>query len=297
MKINEPVLYDLDVVLESDEVRNNRKMNYSPLNDFLFKRYMGNEEVSKYFIDAILDNFDFRKTEDFRIIQNTFMKSTQDEKMMIVDFMAEDETNRKFIVEMQRQNEKCFKRRANAYLDRRVLESIDKYGYENINMHFLISIVDFKFCQDGTYDHNIYKRDRTNSNCKITDIPQIIVLDLVKFRNKKNRNKIDLNNPLHQIMVFFNKNTLKEEFKEVILMTPQVKLAHTIAQNALETPEDISQYKYIEGRIQSYKNELKYREEEGRKEGRKEGKEEEKRSFALNLKNKDFDIELISELT
>ncbi|MDR0912796.1 MAG: hypothetical protein LBM96_09390 [Methanobrevibacter sp.] len=109
-------------------------------------------------------------------------------------------------------------------------------------------------------------------------------------------------------------------------MVQQIKVVNKITPQLFETPEDIAEYEYLEGRIQSYNAELKFREENGMEKGikevmkesidknmkegmkerieeyMKEGNEIIKRSIDLNLKNKDFtwvnktDSKLLMEL-
>ncbi|MDR0912752.1 MAG: Rpn family recombination-promoting nuclease/putative transposase [Methanobrevibacter sp.] len=125
-------------------------MEYNPRNDFIFKKIMASENVkiAKYFTDVILKFHGFEETINFEPILNHLLpREHPNEKIRKVDFLAKDGYNRKFIIEMQQRDEYFFRIRSQGYLDKLFSYSVDTEGYEKVNTHFLISLVNFDFCK------------------------------------------------------------------------------------------------------------------------------------------------------
>ncbi|MDR0913165.1 MAG: Rpn family recombination-promoting nuclease/putative transposase, partial [Methanobrevibacter sp.] len=214
----------------------NEIKNYNPRNDFIFKKVMetDNGKIAKYITDVILNHYGFEKTINYEIITNKMLpREHQNEKIRKVDFIAKDGYNRKFIIEMQQQNNYYFNIRSQGYLDKLFSLSVDKEGYKNVNTHFLISFINFDFCKDKNYNQNFNISSRTNSKCKYMGLKETIVISIENFLKYE---KININNKLHQILIYFNKNELKKEFQEVKKMNPIINEADQIALKTFEDP-------------------------------------------------------------
>jgi predicted transposase/invertase (TIGR01784 family) len=280
--------------------KNIKIKKYNPLNDLIFKRYMsiGNGKIAKYIINAIFRELAIKEIDEIEILVNELFEIIiESQKVMKTDFKAQDNKNRRIIVEMQQQREKCFKIRTQGYLDRFFLENLDKVKkYYKVQQHILIGIVNFKFCKDKdyvNYNNKFNIVESKNIKCNYSKIKKIIIIDLVNFKKLIRTNKIDLNNELHQILIFLNKEQFPKLFNEVKKMNTTIKEINEDILNYLKDPEEYNKYKNLEDKARSMQYELRYQKEKGIKEGKKEGKIED----AINMKKENLSLESINKIT
>ena len=151
---------------------------------------------------------------------------------------------------------------------------------------------------DNDSIHSCYMIYDTNNKRLLTDHLQIHIIELKKF--KYNTLEYDLNCWLK----FFtmkdkdNKEVIMSELvKEKPIMEEVQRRYNNFIKDRLMMNEYDKRQAYLYGNQIMLEEERRLGRVEGKEEGIKEGIEQEKYSLARNMKNKNMDLNLISELT
>jgi predicted transposase/invertase (TIGR01784 family) len=299
-----------------------------PLHDLLFYEYMGRkgcEQQLLALINAILEDKGYPPIKKIEIIEDRRDKIHRfGEKKTIRDIRAITDDNTTIHLEAQRQGHKGFNIRLFFYSTGEIRSTIDEgKNYHEIPNMIQIAIVDDIIFPPVPEYHNIL-RVCLDGYPEMRLIPQYRshIIELPKATKNE---KLDINNPLHRFILFFNPHTSKKIMKKIMKMDEQIKMANDKLISLLKSQEE-EHYKLLDKMAELDHNTfifdakkegetiglqkgesigLKKGESIGLKKGRKEGEsiglkkgeEKAKIEFALRLLDENVPILKISEYT
>jgi len=200
----------------------------NPLNDYIFKRIMGEEESKENlisFLNAILDVDDQKKLVSLEIIDNKELtKEMIADKSGRLDVRAKTADGMQLNIEVQLTNQHNMEKRTMFYWGKLFLEGI-KQGddYINLTKVITINILDFNFLDLEKFHSKYHLWEDGEQSYLLTDLIEIHFLEMPKFRALKEKNLRE--NALHRWLKFFDKMLPEEELKELIEMDSAIKRA------------------------------------------------------------------------
>ena len=298
---------------------NTKQIKYfNPLNDY-FIRYLftdkgSSESILLDFINSIMINANmktFRSVEiltPFNLKKNRNLKETIAPKVgRRLDVKCITQNGSVVIIEIQLQGNSRFPERILYYWSVNYSKLL-KHGERYDELTPVISINLLNFNLDKTKNiHSCYMLYEMNNKKLLTDHLQIHIIELKKF--KKNVLSKDLN---YWLKIFTSKNleaSMSEIVKEKPIMEEVQKKYNNFVKSKLMMMEYEKKEAYLYGNQIMLDEERRLGIEEGIKKGKEEGIregieqgiekgiEQEKYSLAKNMKNRNMDINIISELT
>ena len=279
----------------------------------LFARYLlgknGNEDLLENLVNATLSDFNFEEVKDLEIIDPFNLSENIDLKESIIDVKAKTKDNKTVIIEFQLCGNKNFVDRIFYYISKNIVNELyEGEDYQEVQKIISINLLDFNldFGDEGK-PHRCFKLiDTENQNISL-DYIQMHLIEVQRFIDILENSTIEelKNNKLLTWMKFFTSNNLENIEKEL-------KEANPIMTKAIEeykrfTSDDKLMRAYAardaflvgqkmmlsrerkEGRLEGI--------EEGIKKGKLEGIKERNYAIARDMKSKNMDINLISEIT
>ena len=290
----------------------NKEIKYfNPLNDY-FIRYLftdkgSSEAILLDFINSIMLNANMKTFRSVEILTPFNLKKNKNLKETIVDVKCLTQNGSVVIIEIQLQGNSRFPERILYYWAANYSKLL-KHGEKYDELTPVISINLLNFNLDKTKNiHSCYMLYEMNNKKLLTDHLQIHIIELKKF--KKNMLAKDLNSWLK---IFTSKNleaSMSEIVKEKPIMEEVQKKYNNFVKSKLMMMEYEKKEAYLYGNQIMMEEErrlgkeegIKQGKEEGIKEGIKEGMEKGTKEAliltARNMKNKNMDIKLISEIT
>ena len=283
----------------------------------LFARYLlgknGNEDLLENLVNATLSDFNFEEVKDLEIIDPFNLSENIDLKESIIDVKAKTKNNQTVIIEFQLCGNKNFIDRIFYYISKNIVNELHEgEDYQEVQKIISINLLDFNldFGDEGK-PHRCFKLiDTENQNISL-DYIQMHLIEVQRFIDILENSTIEelKKNKLLTWMKFFTSNNLKS-------IENELKEANPIMTKAIEeykrfTSDDklMRAYAARDAFLVGQKMMLSREREEGIKEGIKEGIEkgikkgkleglkEGQISMAKAMKNKNMDINLISEIT
>ena len=290
----------------------NKEIKYfNPLNDY-FIRYLftdkgSSEAILLDFINSIMLNANMKTFRSVEILTPFNLKKNRNLKETIVDVKCLTQNGSVVIIEIQLQGNSRFPERILYYWAANYSKLL-KHGEKYDELTPVISINLLNFNLDKTKNiHSCYMLYEMNNKKLLTDHLQIHIIELKKF--KKNMLAKDLNSWLK---IFTSKNleaSMSEIVKEKPIMEEVQRKYNNFVKSKLMMMEYEKKEAYLYGNQIMMEEErrlgkeegIKQGKEEGIKEGIKEGMEKGTKEAliltARNMKNKNMDIKLISEIT
>ncbi|MEI0524449.1 Rpn family recombination-promoting nuclease/putative transposase [Brachyspira murdochii] len=291
---------------------NTKQIKYfNPLNDY-FIRYLftdkgSSETILLDFINSIMINANMKTFRSLEILTPFNLKKNKNLKETIVDVKCITQNGSVVIIEIQLQGNSRFPERILYYWAANYSKLL-KHGERYDELTPVISINLLNFNLDKTKNiHSCYMLYEMNNKKLLTDHLQIHIIELKKFR--KNVLSKDLN---YWLKIFTSKNleaSMSEIVKEKPIMEEVQKKYNNFLKSRLMMMEYEKKEAYLYGNQIMLDEERRLGIEEGIKKGKEEGIregieqgiekgiEKEKYSLARNMKNKNMDLNLISELT
>ena len=281
------------------ELRSNN--NFNVLNDY-FVRYLlsdkGSEAILLDFINSIMLDSGMKTFRSLEILTPFNYKENYEDKETITDVKCITQNGSVVIIEIQLQGNSRFPERILYYWASnysKLLKQGEKY--DALTPVITINLLNFNL-DDNDSIHSCYMIYDTNNKRLLTDHLQIHIIELKKF--KYNTLEYDLNCWLK----FFtmkdkdNKEVIMSELvKEKPIMEEVQRRYNNFIKDRLMMNEYDKRQAYLYGNQIMLEEERRLGRVEGKEEGIKEGIEQEKYSLARNMKNKNMDLNLISELT
>ncbi|WP_158796527.1 Rpn family recombination-promoting nuclease/putative transposase [Pedobacter sp. L105] len=260
-----------------------------PLSDFGFKHLFGNEPNKDILINFLNELFKGEK-----VITNLIYSPTEhsgdnkDLKKAVFDMLCTGENGEKFIIEMQRGEQQNFKDRAVFYTSRLINEQFNKgkeHSNYELNEVYLIAILEFNFDRRLPLRH-LHNAAITNIDTGEIFYPKLSYkfLELANFVKTEEELETDLDrwfyllkhmNQLEKIPAVLNKRIFQKVFK--------------IAEISNLTKKEKAMYDSDIKAKWDYENVMAFAEKKAEKKGKQE--------VALKLKQLNFPIDKISEVT
>lgn len=260
---------------EQEELKSKPKKRLNPLNDFLFKQYMGTEECKIClisFLNAVLEE----EITDVEILENLELPQELPEgKFGRLDIRAKLIDGTQINIEVQLLNEDNIIKRSQYYNGRLYVAGIGLGDdYKLLKKIISINILNFNYFPYPEYHISSHMRIDQRPHEILSDDQELHFLELKKFYNSK---EYDRRNPLHRWMKYFDRNLEEEELKELIRMDGAIKVAEEKTRKISSDDKEMRYYEALEDARRNMISSKRYQMEQGMKKGieigRKEGKE------------------------
>ena len=281
------------------------------LND-LFVRYLigteGDEDILENIVNAVLNDVGFESVGSLEIINPYNLAENENLKESILDVKAKTKDGKKILIEIQLVGNNNFIKRILYYMAKNIASELKESDlYIGISQIISISFINFNL--DIGSDTDIRREhkcltfaDIHNPNLRLDDF-QIHFIEIKRFAEILKNTSIDEynKNKLLSWIDFFTTKDLEKDINKLIggnIIMPKVidKYKRFVADE-----KEMSAYNERDTFLYGQAAMLQYERAEGKKEGIEigfqQGIEKEKYSLAKNMKNKNMDINLISELT
>ena len=260
----------------------------NPLNDYIFKRIMGEEESKDElieFLNAVLDVDDRKKLVSLEIIDNKELtKELISDKTGRLDIRAKTAEGMRIDIEVQLTNQYNMEKRTMFYWGKLFLEGIKKGDdYINLSKVITVNILDFDFLALEKFHSKYHLWEDEEENYLLTDLVEIHFIEMPKFRHFKEK---DLKgNSLHRWLKFFDKMLSEDELKELMEMDSAIKRAEKKLEYLSSDDETLALYRAREDSLHERANMISSAKAEGKIE------------VAKNMLGSGVDIETISKCT
>ncbi|PCG18856.1 ATPase [Brachyspira sp. G79] len=286
------------------------------MNDY-FVRYLlgsvGNEDILENIVNCVLRDSGFEEVYNLEIINPHNLPENINLKESVLDVKAITKDNKKIIIEIQLSGNIDFVKRIYYYISKNIVSELNENeSYDIISQVISINFVNFNmdFYDEGKA-HRCFKLIDTQNHNVSLDIIQMHIIEIprfIKILYNSNEDDIKKNKILSWIEFFTVKDLeeVKDKLKEVNGIMPKVIDKY---ERFISSKEEMEVYNARDAFLYGQTLMLKREREEGIKEGIKEGMEkgieqgiekgirENQILTAKNMKNKNMDINLISELT
>ncbi|MGB8452475.1 MAG: Rpn family recombination-promoting nuclease/putative transposase [Anaerocolumna sp.] len=270
------------------KITRSRTGRLNPINDYLFKQYMGTEKYKVClvsFLNAVLGT-DFK---DVEILENLELpKDSPEGKFGRLEVRAKLQDGTQINIEVQLLNERNMIKRSQYYNGRLFISGIRQgEDYSKLGKVISINLLNFDYLPYREYHISSHFRIDQYPEELLTADQEIHFLELKKFDREE---VYDINNPLHRWMKFFDCNLEKEALKELIRMDVAIAAADERMNKAAASEKEMRYYEAMEDARREMVSAINYHRNQGFKDGEEKGKAEEANRFAtlmsLLLKDK-----------
>ena len=254
------------------KVTRSRTGRLNPLNDYLFKQYMGTEECKEClisFLNAVLD----MELTDVEILENLeLFKDVPEGKYSRLDIRAKLADRTHINIEVQLLNEDNIIERSQYYNGRLFISGI-KQGDEYKKLGKVISINLLNFDYLPYPEFHISGRFRVDQHPieVLSDKQEIHFIELKRFYREK---KWDIKNPLHRWLRYFDRNLEEDELEELIRMDGAIAKAEERTKRVSASEKELRYYEALEDARRNMISSHSYYREQGFKDGEARGKVE-----------------------
>ncbi|HHV12591.1 MAG TPA: Rpn family recombination-promoting nuclease/putative transposase [Clostridiales bacterium] len=261
-------------------IAKNKGERLNPLNDYLFRQYMGTEECKIClisFLNAVLEE----ELTDVEIIENLELpQETPEGKFSRLDIRAKLPNGTQVNIEVQLLDENNIVKRSQYYNGRLFISGIGLGDdYKELGKVISINILNFNYLDYPEFHISSHFRVDQHPEDVLSDDQEIHFLELKKFYKSE---KYDRKNPLHRWMKYFDRNLDEDELKELVEMDKAIAAAEERSKRAAASEKEMRYYEALEDARRNMISSMNYQREQGfregedrgRKEGRKEGKQE-----------------------
>lgn len=274
--------------------------NLNRINDY-FIRYLfshkGNENIALNFINAVFKDLDFETFNKVEILNPFNIAENYDEKESIVDIKATTETGITVLIEIQARGNENFIKRTLYYWAYNYSSNLNRGSiYDELKAVVSINITNF-ILTDENKVHSCYVLKELNNNKILTDHCQLHFIELPKFNIKNITEMEELHKDFISWIKFFKGDNMSNLIKENTIFEEVENKCNTFVNDRPVMD------KYKKREIDAYffdrsmELDLKKAKEEGIEQGIEQGEKNKAISMAKNMKNRNMDINLISELT
>ncbi|MEI0496077.1 Rpn family recombination-promoting nuclease/putative transposase [Brachyspira intermedia] len=263
------------------------------LNDY-FMRYMfakeGHEGILKNLINSVRLDYNQEPFEEVKVLNTFNLKETINDKQSIVDVRAVTKTGETVLIEIQRIGNQSFVYRSLYYWSKAYVANLrNNEKYNDLKQVIVINILDFNLLKDINKEHSCYVIKELETNHILTNHLEMHFLELQKYLSSNS----NLKDELDAWFYFLTSKEKMEDIMEILVKkNPIMKEVYDEYNKFLNTKDLFDNYAEYE---KNYFDILALNEE--RIKGREEGIKETQISMAKNMKNKNMDLNLISELT
>lgn len=281
--------------------------NINVLNDY-FMRYMfakeGHERILLNLINAVRTDYNQEPFEEVKVINTFNLKETINDKQSIapkvgrrLDVRAVTKSGETVLVEIQRIGNQSFVYRSLYYWAKCYVSNLrNNEKYNDLKQVIVINILDFNLLKDIDKEHSCYVIKELETNHILTNHFEMHFLELQKYLSSNSNLKEELDAWFYFLTIKEKIEKMEEIMDILVKKNPIMKEVYDEYNKFADTKDLFENYAEYE---KNYFDILALSEERirGREEGIKEGIKETQISMARNMKNKNMDIKLISELT
>lgn len=241
----------------------------NPLNDYLFKQYMGTQECKICiisFLSAVLGEI----ITDVEIIDNLELpKEGLKGKFGRLDVRAKLLDGTQINIELQLLNENNIVERSQYYNGRLFISGI-KSGddYASLGRVIAINILNFNYFPYPDFHISSHFRVDQYPGDILSPKQELHFLELKKFYSSK---AYDKTKSLHRWLKFFDRNLSEEELKELIEMDQAIKTAAQKTEQVALSEREMLYYESLEDARRDRISAERYHREQGFKLGMEEG--------------------------
>ncbi|SHK48195.1 Rpn family recombination-promoting nuclease/putative transposase [Tepidibacter formicigenes] len=273
---------------------------FKPLNDFVFKKLFGENEVKDNliaFLNSVLDKKDRERLVSVEILDNKDLtREMIDDKEGILDVRAKTKDGTQIDIEVQLTDEHNMEKRTLFYWSRLYSKELKKgQNYNKLNKVITINILDFKYLEIDKFHSKFHLWEDEIKDYMLTDLVEIHFIEIPKFRELPNKNLKE--DKLQRWLTFFNQDISEEELKELIAMDADIKRAEKRLEYLSSDPKMREIYEAREKALHDRISRMENAMEKGIKKGKKIGEEKAKIDIAKKLILMDMDTEQILNAT
>ncbi|MDR0908854.1 MAG: Rpn family recombination-promoting nuclease/putative transposase [Spirochaetaceae bacterium] len=214
----------------------------NPLNDFAFQKSMGekgDEEQLLSFLNAVLERTGKGSLKKVTILENKDIPAEFiGGKASKLDVLAELADGTRVNIEVQIKNYYNMEQRTLYYWSlkfTRDFRSGDDYA--TLSPVITINIIDFEYFKTiDDFHTSFHLYEDQYKEVKLTDNCEIHFLEMPKFRKLQRNGKLDLQNPLHRWLTYFDKNSPPEVVEEVIEMDTAIGKVQSVMERIQRDP-------------------------------------------------------------
>ena len=271
----------------------NERKDINVLNDY-FMRYMfakeGHERILKNLINSVRLDYNQETFEEVKVLNTFNLKESINDKQSIVDVRAVTKSGETVLIEIQRVGNQSFVYRSLYYWAKCYVSNLrNNEKYNDLKQVIVINILDFNLLKDIDKEHSCYVIKELETNHILTNHLEMHFLELPKYLSSNSK----LTDELDAWFYFLTTKEKKEDIMEMLVKkNPIMKEVYDEYNKFVNTKDLFDNYTEYE---KNYFDILALNEE--RIKGREEGIKETQISMARNMKNKNMDLNLISELT
>jgi len=241
----------------------------NPLNDYLFKQYMGTDECKiclQSFLSAVLDT----DITDVEIVENKELSSdTIEGKFGLLDVRAKRLDGTQINIEVQLCNEGNMVERTLFYNCKLYVEGIKKgEDYIDLKKVITINILNFNYLPYQEFHISSHHRIDQHPEELLTEKSEIHFIELKKFYTS---GVYDIHNSLHRWLKYFDQNINEYELKELVEMDHAIAAAEDKTKQVAASEEDLRYYEALEAARRDRNSALNYAKNQGIVEGELKG--------------------------
>lgn len=254
------------------------KKRLNPLNDFLFKQYMGTEECKIClisFLNAVLEE----EITDVEILENLELPQELPEgKFGRLDIRAQLIDGTQINIEVQLLNEDNIVKRSQYYNGRLYVAGISLGDdYKLLGKVISINILNFNYLPYPEFHISSHFRVDQHPEEILSSDQELHFLELKKFYSSK---EYDRRNPLHRWLKYFDRNLEEDELKELIQMDGAIKMAEEKTRKVSSDEKEMRYYEALEDARRNRVSSMRYQMEQGIAIGEKRGEERGEKKLA-----------------
>ena len=290
--------------------------NINVLNDY-FMRYMfakeGHEHILLNLINAVRTDYNQEPFEEVKVLNTFNLKETVNDKQSIVDVRAVTKSGETVLIEIQRVGNQSFVYRSLYYWAKGYISNLrNNEKYNDLKQVIVINILDFNLLKDINKEHSCYVIKELETNHILTNHLEMHFLELPKYLYSSST----LTDELYAWFYFLTIKGKREKMEEIMEMlvkkNPIMKEVYDEYNKFVNTKDLFENYaeyeknyfdilalneERIKGREEGLKEGLEKGIEQGIEKGIEQGEKNKAISMAKNMKARNMDLNLISELT
>ena len=278
--------------------------NINVLNDY-FMRYMfakeGHEHILLNLINAVRTDYNQEPFEEVKVLNTFNLKETVNDKQSIVDVRAITKSGETVLIEIQRVGNQSFVYRSLYYWAKGYISNLrNNEKYNDLKQVIVINILDFNLLKDINKEHSCYVIKELETNHILTNHLEMHFLELPKYLSSSSRLTDELYAWFYFLTIKEKRGKMEEIMEMLVKKNPIMKEVYDEYNKFVNTKdlfENYSEYEKNYFDILALNEERIKGREEGLKEGIEQGEKNKAISMAKNMKARDMDLNLISELT
>jgi predicted transposase/invertase (TIGR01784 family) len=221
----------------------------NPLNDFLFMRYMGQEEDEEQlqaFLNVVLHETGNEKLVSVKVTEtNLSANMAGDDTAATMNIRAVETAGTKVNIEIQLRATGNMDKRGLFYWCCKYEECMRARDYDFDPPRVVtVNIIENERLPIDRIHATFRLREDNSKDCVFGDIPEIHFIDMAKFRCLQEK---DLeHNPLHRWLAFFDRNTSDSVLQEIIKTDASIGKAYRKYMSVVQDSEIVRGYEMRE---------------------------------------------------